>query len=382
MLLMHENMGLNYFASSPVLLPPESRAYGHAHSHHADPSPAATVTDPSSSTSMNPSPTTTSATTTSSANSKRFIPKYPPPPSLNYLAQSSNAVAGRKRSRTDIGEEEDDLAASDSIDGSSEPMFPDAAKPKPKPEPILGPGMTLIYPDEPSLNISPESQSGTWLEDMADADTVTTNSSNGGCGQHSPRSSPARPRPVARKSQRLLDENDAGVSMHQGANSNSNPSSSSGAEEIDPIVLHLGVGWKRLDGADRTGAIAGNETYIKKQFPLDDPRIMLSHEGWGIFVVRADARCGQWWLFKDDLRTCRFLTNDESDLFRRLSNKLFDPQRGIWHPDILAEGPELMAKDVAKGQGEVFLPATGVFVDRCQVGPAAQGERDVEMSMA
>ena len=288
-------MGLNYYASSPTLVLPPAQP-SHYLMHHAHDEIAMTDSYPVSST-------------------KRFTAKYPVPPSINYLATCSHSIAGRKRSRADEDHDGDALASPVSA--------PVPALSKPRPEPILGPGMTLIYPDEPQPAISPESQSGTWIEDRA-APVVKIE--------------PVR-RPIitARKSQRLLSVNDPG-----------SISSAAADVEIDPIVMRLGIGWKRIP--QDHASTAGQASCIKDQFSFGDPQILLQHEGLGILVVRtkpasAQGYWDQWWLFTDDLKSCRFLCHEESDLFRRLSNKRQD-ERGNWQPDILVEGPVVRAKHI------------------------------------
>jgi hypothetical protein len=327
-------MGLNYFASSPVLLPPQNASH-HLMNHHHEGGAV-----------LEPSP---SAFQHADAPMRKFISKYPPPPSLNYLARSSNGIAGRKRSRGDIGDDNES-----ELEASSRPI---AVEPvKSKPEPTFGPGMTLIYPDAPALNISPESQSGTWMEQKADDATAKA---------------AERPRLIARKSLRRVVADSTADTNTDG---------------IDPIVYQLGIGWRSLTG-NQASAIAGSETFIKKQFQLNDPSILLHHEGMGIYVVRSEPASAhgywsQWWLFREDLKSCRFLCNDENDLFRRLNNKQRD-ERGNWLPDILAEGPEVFAKDVTCG-GEVLPPAnvaSGVC-DVQQQQPLQQSIEDVEMEGA
>lgn len=274
-------MVLDYYASSPVLL---------SHS--------------------------TSAFHTTSQSTKRHIPKYPQPPSINYLARVSNGVAGRKRSR----DGEDDHAGE--LEATSKPI----AMP-PKPEPVLGPGMTLVYPAEPQLNISAESQSGTWMEEY-NTDSPT-----------------ARPRLVARKSRCMAEDLPAVQSIESPAG-------------IDPILRELGIGWRQLTDTQQS-AIAGSETYIRNQYDLNSPKIVLQHEGLGIYVVKseplsAQGYWSQWWLFQENLKSCRFLCNDDSQLFARLSNKRLD-ERGHWVPDIKYEGPEVYAKDMhPKPQGGIL----------------------------
>jgi hypothetical protein len=307
--LHSEMMGLNYYASSPTVVLPPQQPSSHWRQHHPHDeiamgdSCAMEVQHP-------PSP-------------KRM--KYPTPPSMNYIANSSS-TAGRKRSRADIGDEHDEEhAASVTIEPS-----------KPKAEPIMGPGMTLIYPDDPQLNIAAESQSGTWMEEKADATPSPVH--------------PERPRIIARKSMRL-NEND--------------PTSNSASQtlEIDPVILKLGIGWKRVS-EHQAAAVAGEETYIRKQYSFREPNILLQHEGLGIYIVRtkpddAHSCWDNWWLFKDDLKSCRFLCNDEAELFRRLSNKVQD-ERGNWFPDILVVGPVVHAKDVSDSlqQVEAVSPTT------------------------
>ena len=250
---------------------------------------------------------------------------------MNYIA-NSNSAAGRKRSRDDIGDgHEEDQAAAATIE-----------PPKPKVEPIMGPGMTLIYPDDPQLNIAAESQSGTWMEEEADAAPRTPNLQE-------------RPRIIARKSMRLNENDPTNNSCSQSL-------------EIDPVILKLGIGWKRL-AEHQAAAVAGEETYIRKQYSFREPKILLQHEGLGIYIVRtkpddAHSCWDNWWLFKDDLKSCRFLCNDEAELFRRLSNKVQD-ERGNWLPDILVVGPVVHAKDASNGlqQVDTVSPTTQPFED-------------------
>lgn len=296
-------MGLSYCASSPTVVLPPQQPSSHWLIRH--PRDEVNMSDTCGMAAQHP------------PSHKRPVSKYPTPPSMNYIANSSVGTAGRKRSRADIGDDNEDEAASASTES-----------PKPKVEPIMGPGMTLIYPDCQQLNIAAESQSGTWMEERAEIPTA--------------RDRPSRPRIIARKSQRLNHESD--------------PAANSGSQsfEIDPVVLRLGIGWKRLS-EHQAAAIAGQEAYIRNQYPFQEPRILLQHEGLGIYVVRtkpesAQAHWDDWWIFKDDLKSCRFLCNDENELFRRLSNKIQN-ERGNWLPDILTVGSVVYAKDVAVGNG-------------------------------
>jgi hypothetical protein len=308
-------MGLNYFPSSTVVLPPIN-PLNHFGRVEREGAAGGAMLSPSPSAFANQHLQQQQPT-------KKFVSKYPPPPALNYLARSSNGVVGRKRSRDD--NDNDDTSGEDEVQASSRPiMFP----PPVRSEPMLGPGMTLVYPNQQgNLNISPESQSGTWMEDKPSLD--------------------GRPRMISRKSQRRVASGESAFGFNPNA--------------MDPIVLQLGIGWKRLSDSQEP-SIRGSEAFIKNQYSVMEPRIMLHHEGLAVYVVRTEPASAagywsQWWLFREDLKSCRFLCNDESQLFRRLSNKRMD-ERGNWIPEIMAEGPEVRAKDMATA-GEVLPPSPG-----------------------
>lgn len=307
-------MGLNYFASQPVLvLPPQQQHNYFDHNPHTNMSTTHNFT-----VAQDQPPLRRSSP-----------PKFPPrPPSLNYLSKSQDGIAGRKRSRADIHDDDESSPAG--------PVQP----PKPKTEPAYGPGMTLIYPDEPVLNIAAESQSGTWMEEKADTAVVEL---------------PSVERPVltARKSQRRTSNGEDSNNINH---------------TLDPIVLRLGIGWKRVSEA-QAAAVAGQETYIKNQYPyVQHPKIVLQHEGLGIFVTRSAAiDCNgsihQWWLFTEDLNTCRLLCNStEEEVLRRLGNKRQD-ERGNWVPDILADGQIIHAKDTVASMVQANEVAESMEVD-------------------
>lgn len=288
-------MGLEYYASrSPVV------SMFSSHTHYFDNGPVYSPVADSNTSQL-----------------RKLATKFPNPPST-HLSQTFNGNVGRKRSRCDLGDDDEP--------DSSGPV----QAPKSRASPILGPGMTLIYPDEPPLNIAAESQSGTWLEQETNAEVVAASAAA---------SLVDRPRLPARKSSRRISVDESLESTI--------PS------QLDPIVLRLGIGWQRFDH-EQAPSVAGEETYIKNQYPyITSPKIVLHHEGLAIYVVRSAAidlrgLLNQWWLMTEDLRSCKLLCNsNEDDVLRRLANKKQD-DRGNWIPDILADGQIIHAKDFVR----------------------------------
>ncbi|KAF2488831.1 hypothetical protein BU16DRAFT_531884 [Lophium mytilinum] len=249
-------MGLNYLASSPtVVLPPQQPSQ-----YFADFKPAHHQPLPSSSMG-------------------KFRPKYPTPPSINYLAAVSNSSAGRKRSIADVDDPEEN-----SPDGAVQRQLPV----KPKAAPVYGPGMTLIYLDEPERNITAESQTGTWFEDKLDTEKAPA----------------VRPIAMSRKSQRL----DSAVDMP--TSPTRHPAENIIDEKgntVDALITSLGIGWKNIMTNDilRDAARAYSRV-IENHFDLTEPLIMLQSEALSAYLVRAK-ECGVqgYWLFDDSLQWCQ-----------------------------------------------------------------------------
>lgn len=251
-------MGLNYYASSPtVVLPQQQHDYysPHQRSH-------------------------------SSSAMGNFRPKYPTPPSLNYLAAASNATAGRKRSIADVDDPEEN-----SPSGNIVTQLP----PKPKAAPIYGPGMTLIYPGEPSFNIAAKSQTGTWIEEKNETEEAA----------------PAvRPIAASRKSQRMDSAtgitipllNDVAMDVpEQFIDENGNT--------IDTLITSLGVGWKNvMTNLTLRDAARAYSRVIEKHFDLTDATVMLEKESLSAYLVRAKQHGVQgYYLFSDSLQWCQLV---------------------------------------------------------------------------
>jgi hypothetical protein len=330
-------MGLNYYASSPVVvLPPQqpSTYFGGPHNFSSSPSSV--------------SPTTSD---TLMGNVRPSRPKFAPrPPSLNYLASSPKSMAGRKRSRDDTAETHESLD-----DGSYAVQAP---PPKPRGEPIYGPGMTLVYPDDPGFHIAVGSQTGTWAEEREAKEKAS-----------------ARPIIISRKSQRLVGDIKLRDPFGEPIPSSSWPSSDSDVHTIDRMNLALGIGWKRIP-SELAPASAGWEKFIANHYRLDSPTILLQHEGLKVFLVYA-SRYGQsrFWVFQDDLRMCQCVGATEEVAIAALTHMEPD-QDGIMRNRILTEGEPLSATSRSVSSNDLFAQAAAAAAATPLPQPA---DGDMEM---
>jgi len=251
-------MGLNYYASSPTVVLPPQQPNSYLSPVQRAPSPMA-----------------------------KFRPKHPTPPSLNYQAAVSNATAGRKRTITDVDDPEEN-----SPNGTIITHVPA----KPKPEPIYGPGMTLIYPGEPGWSIAAESQTGTWCEQKREQEE---------------KAQPVRPIAVSRKSQRVDSATDLAIpslndmAVDQPAENIIDDKGNT----IESLITSLGVGWKNVM-TNRTlrDAARAYARVIENHFDLTDVQIMLEKESLNAYLVRAKQHGVQgYWLFADSLKWCQLV---------------------------------------------------------------------------
>jgi len=250
-------MGLDYHASSPtVVLPPHQ------------------------------SNTYLSSIQRANSPMSKFRPKYPTPPSLNYRAAVSNATAGRKRTITDVDDPEENAPT-----GMTITQVPA----KPKCEPIYGPGMTLIYPDEAGCFISAESQSGTWLEEKQ---------------TKSEKAPPVRPIAVSRKSQRMDSATDITIpSLNDMAVQPVDSVIDEHGNTIDTLIMSLGVGWKNvMSNSNLRDAARAYARVIENHFDFTEALVMLEKESLGAYLVRAKQHGVQgYWLFADSLQWCQLV---------------------------------------------------------------------------
>jgi hypothetical protein len=249
-------MGLNYYASSPTVVLPPQQAHEYLAPNQRSQSPGT------------------------------FRPKYPTPPSLNYLAAASNATAGRKRSITDVDDPEENQPG-----GSVVTQVPA----KPKQEPIYGPGMTLIYPGEPGFSIAAESQTGTWCEVKNENDE---------------KAPAVRPIAVSRKSQRMDSATSIAIPSLNDMNTQKTGSIiDDNGNTIETLIASLGVGWKNvMTNPVLRDAARAYSRVIENHFDLSDALVMLEKESLSAYLVRAKQHGVQgYWLFADNLQWCQLV---------------------------------------------------------------------------
>ncbi|KAF2846176.1 hypothetical protein T440DRAFT_472035 [Plenodomus tracheiphilus IPT5] len=252
-------MGLNYFASSPTVVLPPQQAQGYFPHHHGAHSPPAMG---------------------------NFRPKYPTPPSLNYLAAVSNSSAGRKRSIADVDDPEENQPV-----GAVVTQLPV----KPKPEPIYGPGMTLIYPGEPGYSMAAESQSGTWFEEKIEKEE---------------KAEPVRPIAVSRKSARISPSGNVEVpSLNDMDAQKTEDLIDDNGNTINTLIASLGVGWKNvMTNPNLRDAARAYSRVIERHFDFTDALVMLEKESLSAYLVRAKQHGVQgYWLFSDSLQWCQLV---------------------------------------------------------------------------
>ncbi|KKY18266.1 hypothetical protein UCDDS831_g06057 [Diplodia seriata] len=306
-------MGLNYYASSPtVVLPPqqynfEQRLNAPRYSAHSSTMPGR-------------------------------VSKYPTPPSLNYQAAPSNAIAGRKRSLDDADVDEAPADGSKIIA-------------KPKPEPIMGPGMTLIYPGEPGFAIAAESQTGTWAETKNEVDeankpkekpiAVSRKTQRTTIADRASGSPPAAVKPVVPSSTTM------GVDSSSLAYKATTMPIDDFGHTIQDLTMALGIGWKEIVfNPEKKDGARGWAKFISRHYPLSCPQVLHESEAHDAFLVHARDITDdkeKFFLFSQDLRTCRLVSTTLEGVVRNLTQ----------HP-IVYESDVVSARDTSP----VAMPAS------------------------
>ena len=222
-----------------------------------------------------------------------------PVPAPSPLAPSS-AVAGRKRSRADILEPDEQHE-------EDEPSSPQSTEPpKQRGEPTYGPGMTLIYPDDPGFSvISAASQTGTSAEDTSSASKPSH-----------------RPSLPCRKSTRL-DKDVPGLDDIAHANSSSMIKDAPVEPTIDGATHALGIGWTVVRGnAALEITSKAYAKFIENHYPLVSVEMLLHSSGMPAYLISA-TRDGQiaFYLFEEDLKRGQLLAIDFQDAIARLQTR-------------------------------------------------------------
>ena len=268
-----------FFASAPAIAPPaQPNGYfpnghyvGNATADHASNGAAATAMTPNGS--------------------------IPPTP---------GSLAGRKRSRGDIhalDEEDEELG-----DGSvATPV--DGEQSKPRGKPVYGPGMTLIYPEDPSYAAAAESQSGTWVEeDIARKPFQLAHMK--------------RPSISSRKSQR---KDASACGSDDLAQLVLPPQIREAAAEplVDEATRALGISWTRMDSTEALRINkAAYSKWIQNHYPgLKDVAVWFENSALPGYLVEArNAYSGEqaYYIFSHDLTEARLVTTESSQLVPRL----------------------------------------------------------------
>ena len=230
----------------------------------------------------------------------------------NLVAQNGSipstpgSLAGRKRSHGDIHHPEEDTEQPE--DGSVDVPI-DQPAPKPRGEPIYGPGMTLVYPEDPAYQSVAESQSGTWVEESSERKPFQLTHLK-------------RPSVASRKSQRV-DSTASGPDDLAQLVLPPNMREVTAEPLIDETTRALGISWIRMDA---TEALQINQAaysrWIQHHYPsLQEVAIWFENTSLpGYLVAARNAYNGlqEFYIFANDLTEARLVTNEPSQLIPRL----------------------------------------------------------------
>lgn len=172
----------------------------------------------------------------------------------------------------------------------------------------MGPGMTLIYPGDPSYPMSAETQTGTWADDkMARPFAVQEL---------------RRPSMASRKSQRM-DASVAGADNLAQLVLPANMREATTEPLVDEVTRKLGISWTRMD-ATEAGQInqAAYAKFIANHYSsLKDVKVWFENAALpGYLVQAANVYSGEteFYLFSNDLTEARLVTRDAEQLIPRL----------------------------------------------------------------
>ncbi|KAK4987751.1 hypothetical protein LTR50_004404 [Elasticomyces elasticus] len=231
-----------------------------------------------------------------------FNRSFGQPNAMKQPAPSTRpALAGRKRSRygTHSPEEEDPC------DGSF--FAPQPSPPKPRGEPVYGPGMTLIYPNDPGYphSLDAASQSGTWVEEVVASTTLER-----------------RPLIASRKSQRL-GASATGLDDVAACTNTTTPRRPMEEPLIDGATRMLGISWVQMNrSAALEIAAKAYAKVIQNHFPSlaqADVEILCENTAVQAYLVEISGRALEtgYYLFSNDLKEARLITRDPKELVSR-----------------------------------------------------------------
>ena len=214
---------------------------------------------------------------------------------------------GQKRSRDDEMDDDDDDGDVD--DGSVQvPLTGPPVKPRGKP--VYGPGMSLIYLEDPGYAAAAESQSGTWVEECA------------GRAQCQRPVHAKRPSVSTRKSQRVIASASASDEL---AHLVLPPTMRdvTATPLIDEATRALGISWTRMDSSEaRRINQAAYAKWIVNHYPsLEHATVWFEYSATPCYLVAARNvyhHVQEFYIFSHDLTEARLVTSDPAQLVPRL----------------------------------------------------------------
>lgn len=224
------------------------------------------------------------------------------------IAPMPSSLAGRKRSRGDVHSPEEE--AIDLEDGSITTCLTEVPI-KPRGKPIYGPGMSLIYPEDPGYSALAESQSGTWVEERAELNQFQRQVA------HAKRPSISSRKSLRKDTSTSADDHLAQLVLP--------PQIREATTEplIDEATRVLGISWTRLDGSE-AGKIsqAAYSKWIQNHYPsLKEVTVWFEEKSIPGYLVAAQNACTNetvFYIFSHDLTEARLVTNDPAQLVPRL----------------------------------------------------------------
>ena len=281
------NSQSSFFTSSPtVVLPPQqpNQYFANGPFNNSVPQQAQPITD------------------------QTMTPFAQPMATTEPVAPMPSSLAGRKRSRGDVHSPEEE--AVDIEDGSINTPTTEAPA-KPRGKPIYGPGMSLVYPEDPGYNALAESQSGTWVEERAELNQFQRQIA------HAKRPSVSSRKSMRKESSAAGNDDLAQLVLP--------PQMREATTEplIDEATRVLGISWTRLDGSE-AGRIsqAAYSKWIQNHYPsLKEVTIWFEEKSIPGYLAAAQNACTNepcFYIFSHDLTEARLVTNDPAQLVPRL----------------------------------------------------------------